>query len=255
MDIDPIKYVETALSLDRRAAKFIFFGFLLLVLSAYLVSQIQDVNLPVFAMPVALLVFCVVIASLARMSGRLKTLLSWALILLFLAWLTAFVLQAVTGSRLTPPLATASCMMSPWEERCQITQQSAALAETTPAAELVRALPGLAPSGPPAGLTNNRVLVQFAGLVREDVVAMSTALVAQGWKVEGADRGGERLAAAAGLMEVRYFHAADAPGATALASAVTAAREAFPAVGIRDFSQTPLAAQVPAGQFEIWISR
>ncbi len=56
----------------------------------------------------------------------------------------------------------------------------------------------------PSGIYHYRVYIQFAGEIkRGDVVAVAHELRAQGWNVEGANQGGERLAAGAYLNEIR----------------------------------------------------
>ncbi|MFN3615137.1 MAG: hypothetical protein ACK4WC_11350, partial [Rubrimonas sp.] len=70
----------------------------------------------------------------------------------------------------------------------------------------------------------------------------------RGWRVEGADQGGERLSSAFGLNEVRYFNPEDAGAAAALAEAVAAALGGE-VPQVRDF--TRLAAR--PGHLELWI--
>lgn len=256
MALDPIALFETALKLNRRTASFIFFGFLLFALSIYLASYVQDSGISFWSILVYLVIFCVVIGSLSQMNGLLKTLISWALVLIFLAWLTALIVQILTQSYFTPPIATAPCLIKPLDAQCTAILASADLPPGAP-------LPTIVPPQPsnsaemPSQITpgDNLVYVQFAVLPRSVVIDLSTQLVALGWDVAGADQGGQRLSAADRLMEVRYFNAEDKPRAELLANAVTDLRKATPPVTLRDLSGTPMAKSVKPGQFEIWMSR
>ncbi|MGV8986517.1 MAG: hypothetical protein ACOH2H_09560 [Cypionkella sp.] len=256
MPIDIIRLFEIALKLDRPAAKFVFFGFLLIAASAYLASVVQDSGVSFWTIAIAMLIFCVVIASLAQMGSGLKILLSWALVLVFFGWLSVLMAQIVTQSGFTPPFATAACLIKPFDAQCVAIQASADLPANAPKPTVAPVLPtGTIASEVSVVPGDNLVYIQFAVLTRDAVIDLATQLVAAGWNIAGADRGGERLSAADGLMEVRYFHAEDKPGAEALAKAVTAARKATPPVKLRDLSRTSLAGKTAPGQFEIWISR
>ena len=255
MSIDPIALFETALKLSRRSSAFLFFGFLLIALSAYLASVVQDSGIPFWSIPVALLIFCVVVGSLAQMSGMLKTLLSWALVLVFFGWLCVLIAQILTQSRFTPPLASAACLIKPLDAQCGAIQASALPANAPPAIEVPAKPAVTALLKPVVEPGDNLVYVQFGVLTRQVVIDLSAQLVTLGWKVAGAASGGERLSAADGLMEVRYFHTEDAPRAALLAKTVTDLRRSTPAVALRDLSGTSLAKSSKPGQFEIWISR
>lgn len=102
----------------------------------------------------------------------------------------------------------------------------------------------------------NRVFVQFAGaLSRDRVIWVSMALRDElGWNVQGADRGGERTAAANGVDQVRYFRPEDKALATALA-------RAYNALGVWDGFEplnvallTGFEGSVPPGHLEVWTS-
>jgi hypothetical protein len=103
------------------------------------------------------------------------------------------------------------------------------------------------PDAPPT--EGRRVFIQFAGsLNRDAAVSLARALQGAGWRVEGAEQGGERLSSAFGLNEVRYFNAEDAGAAAALAEAVAAALGSE-APRVRDF--TRLSAR--PGHLELWV--
>ena len=285
MQIDPIALFESALKLDRRKSAFGFYGFLIFALSIYLWNYISDVGIPFWAVPAYLLVFCVLIAGFTQINGVLKHVLSWAVVTLFFVWLSALITQVVTQSFFTPPLATAICMVKPFEDRCAFITAGAALQPMPPpvfpAPDASAALtPPLAPAiAPDAAITrsvtlaprppvapepvlvqatvpgSNQVFIQFAVLSRDDVVDAASRLTALGWNVQGAASGGERLSAATGLMEVRFFFAEDATGAALLAQNLQDSRPGRPQVGVRDLSGTDLAKSVSPGHFEIWMSQ
>ena len=57
------------------------------------------------------------------------------------------------------------------------------------------------------------------------------------------------------MHEVRFFHSEDARLANALASAVSAEIAGNREILVKDLSNLSIAAQVPLGQLEIWISK
>lgn len=98
------------------------------------------------------------------------------------------------------------------------------------------------------------VFTQFAGsLQRERIVALAQALSDQGWEMQGADRGGERTAAAAGINEVRFFYPEDRQYAEALAKSIIGIADWVPEMRVVDLSGAGY--QPVRGQLEIWTSR
>jgi TIR domain len=94
-----------------------------------------------------------------------------------------------------------------------------------------------------------QVFVQFAGVIqRDDVIAMSHKLSEKGWRVQGADRGGERTGSAAGYNEVRYSPG-DEAAAKALARLIQEANLVPNTIAV-----TP-ASGIDANTLEVWISR
>jgi len=97
------------------------------------------------------------------------------------------------------------------------------------------------------------VFLLYAGYDREQTGALATALLAAGWNVQGAERGGDRHDAARGLNEVRFFHPDDLEAARHLAGLVSASLPGRPGMALQDLSGTRHAQ--PAGtRFEVWIS-
>lgn len=189
------------------------------------------------------------------------------------------VTQLVLADRFTPPVARAACLANPFQPGCGLSAEYGR--QAVEEAELInvalaapvepqvmsrpRALPGGAivtqdvilpetPYTPPAA---NAVYIHFAGAIeREKVVAAAELLNEAGWQVKGSDRGGQRLAIAAGLNEVRYFNEADETVALELARQFAGHVDWADAgaLKVRDLSD---AGFNPASdhQFEIWTSR
>ena len=263
------------MKLDRRRMNLVFFGVFLLVLAAFVSSNLTDVRVSFWSLAVYALIFGVLILVLSRLPGKLVVVLSWVISIGFSIWLVALLAQIITASRFTPYLATAQCMVQPFDERCVFNRAAVALAQPAPAPAPSDAVPAPqadtslgAGDGQSAalepltrGLTAsvvpgvNQVYIQFAVLSRDDVVSLAMQLVGFGWSVQGADAGGERLAAADGLMEVRFFYPDDQPRAELLAQNVSQSRPGNPPVAVRDLSGSGLAGSVPPGHFELWISR
>lgn len=110
-----------------------------------------------------------------------------------------------------------------------------------------------APSLPPL-ISTGPVFLQFSGNVqRAALIDIAQKLVTEGWRVQGADRGGERTAAAAGINEVRYFYPEDKAAAQSLVESIK---------GLAPWTSSPLTVQdfsasgysPPRGQLEIWVS-
>lgn len=114
--------------------------------------------------------------------------------------------------------------------------------------------PGEQPPSADLAVSPGPIFMQFAGsLQRERIVALAQALSAQGWKMQGADRGGERTAAAAGFNEVRFFYPEDRQYAEALAAAIIGIADWVPEMRVVDLSASGY--KPPRGQLEIWTSR
>lgn len=110
-----------------------------------------------------------------------------------------------------------------------------------------------APPTTPSVISPGPVFTQFAGsLQRERIVALAQTLSTQGWRMQGADRGGERTAAAAGTNEVRFFYPEDRPYAEALAQAIVGIADWVPEMDVVDLSSSGY--QPAKGHLEIWTS-
>ena len=108
--------------------------------------------------------------------------------------------------------------------------------------------------GPTRDMASSSIVyIHFAGsLTRELIIGVADQLVAAGWRVEGANNGGERLVSAYGLNEVRFFNKADEDAARVLANEISRMRLTGKNVAIRDLSDAGYSAA--EGHLEVWIS-
>lgn len=255
--MEPIfKAIETSLGINRQATRIAIGGFVVMALAIGLVQLLDDDTLTFWQLLVGLLGLMVLMMVLTQLPLLARRVVGWVLTACF-----SFVAITATGQAITfnacPRLASATCILS--------FHMAASCAVSRPrAAEVVTG----AADGPESGTvfaagfvltditfvqaTDERVFIQFAGYQRDWVVGVAEKLAAAGWRVEGGDRGGERISAAAGLNEVRYFNPADAERAAALAEALTTAAPGTVATAV-DLSAS-IYAQPQPGLLEIWIS-
>lgn len=271
--MNPVDIITHALRVDRRMAKFILGGLTLLGAAALVISWDYDLD-KIFRVAIFILVFCVAIAILANIRGLISLIAAWVILGVGVIYIGLGAAQFLTLSSLTPPVPPFLCFISPVDARCTQLAQSAAIETATVVGQAVDApavtAPGqpaatttttngateqpVPPPPPPLPARNAKVYVQFAGaLDRGAMKTFSNGLAALGWTVPGASRGGERIASAAGLNEVRFFHASDKPAAERLARDATDASPAGKTVKPRDLSDGYI--NSPAGQIELWISR
>lgn len=156
---------------------------------------------------VGLIVIMMVLTQLPLLARRV---IAWVLTACF-----SFVAITATGQAVTsnscPRLATATCILS--FHMASSCERSRPGATGTVAGTVSGTLDGPeATSVLAAGVVltdvrfvqaaDERVYIQFAGCGRDRIVELAASLVAAGWRVEGADRGGERIKAAEGMNEV-----------------------------------------------------
>ena len=250
------KAIETSLGINRQATKIAVGGFVVMALAIGLVQFADDDTLTFWQLLVGLLGLMVLMMALTQLPLLARRLVGWVLTACF-----SFVAITATGQAITfngcPRLASATCILSfHMAASCTISRPGAG-------GEVTGAVAGPDPGTVFAGglvLTGltfvqageERVFIQFAGYKRGWVVDLAGKLAEGGWQVEGGERGGERIAAAAGLNEVRYFNPAEAERAAALAEELaTAAPGTVPTVV--DLSGGKYGQSEP-GLLEIWIS-
>lgn len=254
------KAIELSLGINRHATRIAVGGFVVMALAIGLVQLADEDTLTFWRLlvaQVALMVFMLVITQLPIVARRL---VAWVVALCFASTVIAATVQSVTENRFRPPLALASCIISFYfADSCQSSPAAvssagsgligAAFAQNADAGLSVPALTGSALSEAQA---QSRLFIQFSGYPRGDVVKLAMMLGETGWRVEGADRGGERVATAEGLNEVRYFNPSDAALASALAEVVQA-NTPGKSFSVQDLSATRYGKAEP-GLLELWIS-
>lgn len=254
------KAIEMSLGINRQAAKIAVGGFVVMALAIGLVQLADDDTLTFWRLLVALvalMVFMLVITQLPLLARRL---LAWVVALCFASTMITATVQSVTENRFRPPLALASCIISFYfADSCQSSPAAfsnagagligAAFAQDSSTSEAVPAITGTALAEAQA---QARLFIQFADYQRGDVVKLAMMLAEAGWKVEGGDRGGERVTTASGLNEVRFFNPTDAGLAAALAETVRATNPGK-TFKVQDLSASRYGKAEP-GLLELWIS-
>jgi hypothetical protein len=255
--MEPIfKAIETSLGINRQATRIAIGGFVVMALAIGLVQLLDDDTLTFWQLLVGLLGLMALMMVLTQLPLLARRVVAWVLTACF-----SFVAITATGQAVTfnacPRLASATCILSfHMASSCAVSRPGAGEVVTGAA------------DGPEPGTifaagvvltgitfvqaTEERVFIQFAGYKRDWVVGVAEKLADAGWRVEGGDRGGERIAAAEGLNEVRYFNPADAERAAALVEALTTAVPGKAATVV-DLSGSAYA-QAQPGLLEIWIS-
>ena len=253
------KAIEVSLGINRQATKIAIGGFVVMALAIGLVQLADDDTLTFWRLLVAqvgLMVFMLVITQLPLLARRL---LAWVVALCFASTMVTATIQSVTENRFRPPLALASCIISFYfADSCQHSPANvsaagpglfgAAFAQETTAT----AGPALTGEDLAKAQGQSRLFIQFAGYQRAEVVKLAAFLTESGWRVEGGDRGGERVTTAAGLNEVRYFNPGDAALAQALAGTLQQVNPGK-VIGVQDLSASSYGKAEP-GLLEIWVS-
>lgn len=253
MDFNPITLLSDALKINRAATRYIAGGFILLILSIAVFDKVKDAGVPFWAVPLALIGFSLAVLILSQLPHVLKSLLSWLLVGIFSIWLVSLFAQVMTGSGIAW-LPETRCHYAFFNESCNA-GRAKAVAELPMTTEVVTSSAQSVAPVSKSELERSRIYVQFAGFGRGEIVKMADVLKAQGWNIPDADKGGERVAGARGLSEIRYYFEQDASLAKALADAVTAQGLATSQAALRDLSKTRLAANATPGLLEIWIGK
>jgi uncharacterized membrane protein HdeD (DUF308 family) len=254
------KAIEVSLGINRQATTVAMGGFVVMALAIGLVQLADDDTLTFWHLlvaQVALMVFMLIITQLPLLARRM---LAWVVALCFAFTAVAATVQSVTGNLFRPPLPLASCIISfSFAPSCTSTPSDTsslpagfigvAFAQDATDASTVPALTGEALT---AAQGTSRIFIQFAGYKRDYVVKVAALLAQTGWRVEGADRGGERVTTAAGLNEVRYFNPDDLALATALADTLKAEMPGKE-IKLQDLSASRYG-KAETGLLEIWIS-
>jgi uncharacterized membrane protein YuzA (DUF378 family) len=176
--------------------------------------------------------------------------LKWFVVGIAALWVALFIVQLIY-----PESQRIACAVHFWAP-CQFTADKVAeitadkVAESTGSTPAVPAALPEIPPNPGFRPDNYKVFVQFAGVITRDSVKTGMRKLGdKGWKVQGANLGGERTVAAAGYNEVRYPTENDRQAAQALANQVANLTSHDIKVG-----PTPTTS-VAKGSLEVWISR
>ncbi|MCU0903443.1 MAG: hypothetical protein MUE83_06160 [Tabrizicola sp.] len=253
------KAIEMSLGINRQATVIALGGFVVMALAIGLVQLADDDTLTFWRLlvaQVALMLFMLVITQLPLLARRL---LAWVVAVCFAATMVTATIQSVTENRFRPPLALASCIISFYfAESCQSSPATvsaagpglfgAAFAQDA----TVAAGPALTGEALAKAQGEARLFIQFAGYERAEVVKLAMVLSEAGWRVEGGERGGERVTTATGLNEVRYFNPGDSGLALALAETLQGVNP-DKVIGVQDLSATTYGKTQP-GLLEIWVS-
>jgi hypothetical protein len=254
------KAIEMSLGINRQATRIAVGGFVVMALAIGLVQLADDDTLTfwrLLAAQVGLMLFMLVITQLPLLARRM---LAWVVALCFAFTVIAATVQSVTENRFRPPLALASCIISFYfADSCNsspATVNAMGPGLIGAAFAQVSADPALGPALTGTALVEAqrkaRLFIQFAGYKRGEVIKLALFLAEAGWTVEGGERGGERVATAAGLNEVRYFNPEDAALAAALVETLRTANPRTP-ISVQDLSASSYGKAQP-GLLEVWIS-
>lgn len=260
--LDPLKIIQELLKVDQKTAVFLLTGLgLLSVIGAALAANIDAETFTRYAIILLVITFlCRTIVAIP-IDGLLTRLAGWVLVIFFFAF-TAYAVasglfSAQTGlaplskTRAKPPISFPSikCLLQPFAD-CQALLDAEAV--STDKAPVIKPVDeAVTPTPAPAAIVDKlkyTIYVQFAGYQRETVVKMAAALQATGWKIPRADLGGERLAAAAGLAQVRYSADADKAAAELLASDINQ-------TGIKSGVKATQNPVITPGVLEVWIGQ
>lgn len=258
MSLNPLVVIDTAFRINPAATRIAVGGGVVVMLAIALkeasgdqgTGDISSTLLPLLG---TVLVSSIIILLLQNLPAMVLRVGSTAIVLLLVIYLGAIFLQAITGNGI-PQFAPAHCIASfGLSKECRIT--SPAAAGSIPGATAVAVSVPQASSTVAAEISIPReltVFIQFAGFTRERVVSLAQSLRGDGWNVPAAERGGERLGAAAGLNEIRYFHADDEAVARKLASSVASFLKR--PVQVKSLSGTTYSNASPGKHLEVWIS-
>ncbi len=252
MGLDPFKAIQTALGINKAAVKIIVGAFVIMVLALFIWQVMQGDEGLYWQILAAMAGFSILMMVLTVFPLLARRLVGWVMALCMCAWATSLTAQVISGGRL--PIAPASCIASFYMSLTCSVSTVAASSGVAPDIELVTRSLDPAPAVPPTDYALSKVFIQFANLARDETKALAAGLVANGWQIPGAGQGGEHIASADGLNEVRYFNAHDADLARALATDIAANRPVIGEVVVKDLTGTAYAME-NRGHLEVWISR
>lgn len=250
--LTPGAVIEKLASVDSGAARLIYAGLAVFAAVALIFAwniEIETAGL----VAVYLILFGVLVIVLANFHGMIAIWLAR-----FLGVMIGVFVFAVTFSALLPrysPFPPVPCMIRVWQflddSRCEnVLDVIVAAKDLPPPPKIATAVENSVDTEIDRG--QFRVFPHFAGDIRrEDAISAAKAIADLGWNMQ-TNRGGERLAAASGLNEVRYSDAGDKAAAEQLAVEYQNANLTGKPVSIRQYGGTP---PIPKGTLEVWLSR
>lgn len=267
----PAQIITTILKTDPKTGTFILAGLALFAAAAIVISFKLDIDYAVTIITY-LLAFAVIARFLATIDDPWMTkVLGRTLTSVFSIYLCAILTSAALPKK--TPLAPAECMIKFWsacppQVEALANQNAPSVTVSPDALTAEAARTSMKPSPGPIiaqGTTTvaqspslsqsvdrkkYTVTIQFAGYRREDVTVAAIALLDVGWRVQGAEKGGERVESATGLAEVRYGTDADAAAAQQLANEVSATGIK---ANVKARKVTNITPPIQPGALEVWI--
>lgn len=252
--MDVVDLITKIYKINRPAAVIIAGGYLLIAIGAVVMASNPEWGLDLKTVLLYLLGSSFAMMVLTRIPTMATRIFGCFILLLTAIWISLYFFQKVTNNSLTPPVAQDECILLLFSSSCATLHETTAVTEsqlqTVPAETVVPA----PTEDLEAGKKVSSVYVQFAGYPRSDVVEVAKALLAKGWGMQGADRGGERLPSAAGKFEVRFFSPADQSLATALAADLDEVEPSDRKSAVKEVPAEAVSTAVPRGHLELWIS-
>jgi hypothetical protein len=282
MSLDPFKAIESTIGVNKTAAKIAIGGWIVITLAISLKQYLADDTVTFWQMLVALVALILLMMLLSELPRVVARMTVSFLCLLFAVWSTAGLTQVVTNNGVDF-LSHYRCIFTlGFADGCGATPAQASSAaenrgtiqanepgptlsrplvsgETFPQVLQPRPTTRSAIVGRSAGgaaafvVPSAPVFLLYTGYERDEMRSLAGLLAGAGWNLQASESGGDRIDAARGLNEIRFFHPDDFEAARHLALLVSASLAGRPALELKDLSGTRYAKS--ANQFEIWISR
>lgn len=269
----PAQIINNILKTDPNTGNFILAGLAVFAAAAIVISFKLDIDYAVTIIAY-LLAFAVIARFLASIEDPVMTkVLGRTITAIFTVYLCAILTSAALPGK--TPLAPVECMIKFWKncpaqqdliansKAPEVPVSAEALAAKVSAETASTTKPGgpvivqgttTVAQSPSLSQSVDRkkytVTTQFAGYRREDVTVAAIALLDVGWRVQGAEKGGERVESAAGTAEVRYGSDADAAAAQQLANEVSATGIK---ANVKARKVTNITPPIQPGALEVWI--
>ncbi len=175
----------------------------------------------------------------------LRAVVGWIIVIFFVLIFGAFSYASIVVD--PRPLKRSACMIRFWENCEKLKDELDIGSERAPRISVSHRPPTpIPPAMSSVSLADYRVYLQFAGYHRDTIIKLADVLSSTGWRIQGADRGGERLKAAANLAQVRYHSEAQKDAADMLAKEIID-------TGVNTETQAVKVPVVNENVLEVWI--